>query len=434
MTPSYALSPQTAQHLAAIDRFLVPEQPNVMAYFVDRLFPAHNLRERLLRHIARFSPTPLSRVLLSVRGGPHVSGQLHSLDAGNEATHLNRAAETLAVVLDTNRTQFLADTPLEQVKDPVWISLADYPGQWRHRVMAFIFTEKNDIPVAVLKARPADTAGNSLRDEWTALQQLRQRLSPRLRAYVPLPYKYGVCDGIEALLFSAFPGRSAYVEMRGSLNPRRRIELHFGAAGQWLADFHSETRHSGQAFDLIGLEHTVLNTICDRFDISMPPDYQGLDADCERSPIALVAGHGDFWARNLLITDGGMLDGIVDWEHFRAAAPPFDDLFNFAITYGQEYAWSLTRGIHSYTKTDAFDWTFITDTVLSRQVKTYLSRYCSRTGLQASLLARLLPIYLLSRAYDCINADVPISKDEECEFWLTCYRMLTTTTQSVFSG
>ena len=56
-------------------------------------------------------------------------------------------------------------------------------------------------------------------------------------------------------------------------------------------------------------------------------DCRALLAQAERTPLRVVAEHGDFWRRNILRRRGGALV-VIDWQHARDGG---DELFDFAL-------------------------------------------------------------------------------------------------------
>jgi hypothetical protein len=193
-----------------------------------------------------------------------------------------------------------------------WLLVDDYSGNERNRLVVFLFREGEASPKAVLKL------GSGLQREAEALRFLAERLPADLRGSVP----HLLAWQEQALLMSPVPGVSAYVEMQGLLAPRRAVDRHFDAAADWLFKFHRATG----------------------------------------------ASHGDFWARNLLVSP----TAVVDWEHFTEEAPIYADLFHFPLTYGLNYPWERWRRL---PPDEAFRRTFLEDNRVSRAVRRYLTRF-----------------------------------------------------------
>jgi hypothetical protein len=253
-----------------------------------------------------------------------------------------------------------------------WLLVEDYAGNGRERLVLFLFAAGEASPAAVLKLRRTGAAGSSLRREEEALRFLAERLPADLRPTVPRPLAWRELPGLEALAMSPLPGVSAYVEMQGLLHPGRAVRRHFEAAAVWLARFHKATG----------------------------------------------AAHGDFWARNLLVSPDDGTAAVVDWEHFAEAAPFTEDLFHFPLTYGLNYPWARWRRL---PPDEAFRRTFLEDNRVSRAVARYLARYAAEAGVDPASLRRLFDTYLETRPGD----DLP---------WREFQSLLGRAPASVFSG
>ena len=208
-------------------------------------------------------------------------------------------------------TRFLG-TPVSAQDAPIVVT--DYPDSARRRTVKFM------LPSTVIKIRELPAEGASLAVEAEACERVHALL-PRS---TPRVIRFDRTSDAEVLVLSALPGGSAYVEMQRAFAPSRLAERHFEVAGRWLEEFRR----------------------------LMP-----------------YASHGDFWAQNLLITDGGEA-GVVDWERFEVAASPDADLFHFPLTYGLNFRWR--RGA---TDEEKFASTFLKRNRVSRAVRTYLRKF-----------------------------------------------------------
>jgi PST family polysaccharide transporter len=318
-------------------RFLVPLEGAPLHYFYRVLFVPYRTRDRLARWLP---PAVGVRLVLEKHAA---SGE----------------ADPLSGALGAPASELLRDTPLEGRTGLRAIVLRDPAAAGRAQVLAFVFTEGDDHPAAVLKRRPIGMDARALPLEWGVLWRAAA-LPPDLRASVPRPLAFRRYGGTELLLLSWLPGRSAYAQMRSAVRPQRHLRDHFEQAASWLARFHSGTRRVGGP------------------------------AAAPGRALGASAAHGDFWARNLLFHDG-RLTGVVDWEHGREEAPPYEDLFHFPLTYGLCYPWAGRRPI---PPADAFRLTFMADNALSRAVTHYFRRYCSDTGLSPAALPALFQTYL----------------------------------------
>lgn len=292
-----------------LDRFLVPlDAPLAKRYFNDALYAPRSAGERVRRALGR---PRLRRV-------PDLGG----IDARFDIPH---------------------DTA---------IYLRDYAHSDRGRIVGFFFREGEAQPYAVAKTQKSRVEGD-------ALEQMRAFLPPALKATLP-----GVLQFEDTLLVvSGVPGRSAYLDMRGSLTPSRHVDGHFAAAAEWLASFHDATR-------------SRVTSLIDGVEV----------------PHSAV--HGDFWSRNVLTDEQGAVS-VVDWEHFVSAGSPFIDLFHYPLTYGLSYPWN--PGYRYLEPEDAFRKTFVETNRVSRAVRRYLHDYCERTGLPTALLIPALRGYVETR-------------------------------------
>lgn len=232
-----------------------------------------------------------------------------------------------------------------------WILLRDYDDKARERVIAFLFDRGAGEPFAVVKAQKTVPGGEAnVRHEGEAVEQMRALLPPRMRHTVPVVLRLDVDRRGELLATSVLPGRSGSVEVQSSLLPHRHVEQHFDRAARWLAEFHTATRTNAE-----------------------------LEIGGKR--LSMSACHGDFWIRNVLYSEDTI--GVVDWEQFTPSAPPFVDLFHFAIGYGLSYPW------HGYRRADHETWfrrTFVERNRVSRAAHASFVTYCTLTGIDPKLL------------------------------------------------
>ena len=363
-----------------LGRFLVsaPGGP-ARRYVVDHLFPPHGRRERWLR------PLPGSLVR----------------PAAGDGCGLAEAA----AVLDR-----LPGSPPGE-----WILAGPRAEDRRERFTAFLFPPApaggaGAAPDRVVKLRrgrgASSETGAGLAAEGEALGALARELPEPLRRTLPAVLGHGMIEyggeGWEFLVLSVLPGRSAYVELQADLFPARRAPGHLRAAGDWLARFHRATLRRAAAWS-----PPEWAPIAPDGEPEPPQWYRRLRSELDEAPWPLAAGHGDFWARNVLFGEpgdgslpapslpgGDRLAGVVDWEHFRPEAPPFEDLFHFAWSYGAAFPWRGRRR----SPEEAFRRTFLAETAVSREVRRYLAAYAREAGLDAGALGNLFRLFLLTRA------------------------------------
>ena len=224
--------------------------------------------------------------------------------------------------------------------EPSPIYLLDYDSSDRGRTIAFF------VPYGLVMKTQRAGAAPSLRTEAEAIEQMRAFLPPELKKTLPNVRLYHSSPRGELLSMSLLPGRSAYIDMQGSLVPRRHVDEHFDAAAKWLAAFHVATRTS---------DTSIVNGV----------------------EVPHSAMHGDFWPRNVLLSDNGEV-GVVDWEHFVPSASPLRDLVHYPRTYGINYPWRRYKRVDEQ---EALRRTFHENNRVSRAVRRYFETYCAITGL-----------------------------------------------------
>jgi hypothetical protein len=409
---------------AGIDRFLVSSPAGPAAVFLfDHLFAPHGRRERVLGALAGRSGW-LARAAL----------------AGGRAAEEGRAGAAAAL------ERLLAVPPAAGGGPEAGLAAGAGVAEWllagpreedrRRRFTAWLFPPGAGgraacRPDRVVKLRREGGAGAALAAEAEALVDLARELPQPLGRTVPTVLGHGRLDAAgaawEVLVLSALPGRSAYVELQAAPRPARLAARHLPAAGAWLARFHRATVRRGSLW-----RPPAWAELAPGGEAPPPEWYRRLRAELAEAPWPLAAGHGDFWARNVLVCEPGDapppgpglsaeggLPGVVDWEHFRSEAPPFEDLFHFAWSYGASFPWRGRRR----PPEEAFRRTFLDDTAVAREVRRYLAAYARETGLDAGALGDLFRVFLLTQ---------PRSEDRVP--WLTFYRLLEGAGRSVFSG
>jgi hypothetical protein len=294
------------------DRFLVPlHAPEARRYFTESLYVPQGPFGRLRRAIGR----PQLKRATSTQGIEHLLSMLDEVP------------------------DLISTTPA--------IYLRDYETSERGRTIAFFH------PSMVVKTQRAGSP--SLRTETEAIEQMRAFLPPDLKKTLPQVLRYHTSPRGELLAMTELPGRSAYIDMQGSLAPWRYVEEHFDAAAKWLAAFHLATRTS---------------------DTSI--------VDGKEVPSSAM--HGDFWPRNVLLSADGAV-GVVDWEHFTPSASPLTDVLHYAKTYGLNYPW---RRYQRVDEQEALRRTFREKNRVSRAVRAYFETYSSLTGMECGGMAAAL--------------------------------------------
>jgi hypothetical protein len=404
--------------LHQLGRYLYPAGDDTLRRFtLDRLVVAYSPLDRLatclpddLRDAIVSPGLRVRRWRLSEDGCPSDAPGDASAD---EITRVTRAYRTLRESINGHDSER-------------WIVAVETPRQARRQIMAVLFNGRAT-PEAVLKIRPTATGREDLVNERDALERVAA-LPAGVRDSVPRLLRWDSNDRHTALSASWIGGRSVYADVYATVLPPMSVGAHFQAAIDWLLDFQDASRVKGQ-WDLDELQQVAMGSA------EGEPDVQ---ASCERAlaqvrewapprTLRLVASHGDFWPRNVILDDRASMAGIVDWERFSPATSPFDDLFHFAATYGLAYRW-----IGREREDESWARTFLRRNRISRAVRRFLGRYCLRRGLQPSLLMPLLQLHLITRHRDARRRGETTPEGDTV--WMQGLRVLARTDHSLFSG
>lgn len=406
-----------------LDRSLLSRpDPALAAWVVESLWPAHGRRERWLRVGARRLPAVTGRLL--------------------------RRPDAAALETGAALERILADPPAgaEAVVEPgAWVLALPHPDDRRGRLTAFLFPAGGHpgrvAPDRVVKLRRRGGDGPGLATEGEVLSRLARELPEGLARTVPPVQGSGRVPagaerkghaGWEVLVLGAVPGRSAYVELQGTLAPSRGVPAHLDLAVRWLVRFQEATARPGASWshppwdELAPLAAEGGGGAGER-----PGWHRRLEDRLGASPLSRTAAHGDFWARNLLVEGAGreVLPGVVDWESFRAEASPFEDLFTFAATYALSFPWGGRRR----PAPEALERGFLRENRVSRALRDAFDRYGRAMGLPPGTLEGAFRVFLLGRACP-EGGELSAGDGRHRGAWLGLYRRLEGGEPSVFSG
>ena len=383
------------------DRFKIPlDHPSALSFYLDNLFVPHSRREMLWAAVARASAPAGSAMLplLGLTAADRLKGRGRAPDGGRDGADgagSDARAERLVARLRE------AGVPVGDT--PSVITLDDYRHSERGKMVIFLLDRGASKPCVVAKASGDPEHGAALGREHAALLSLHGRLDEELRATLPLPLAAVEEGGLMTFAEAYMPGRSMYFEMRNSWLPRRRAEGHFRIARNWLVRFQKATRvGEAQLGGQLSDEHVVqplreYQRLCSpaaaerKFIAEVMRKAQSVKH--ERLPV--VAGQGDFWARNLILNGGGL--GVLDWENYGERGTPFSDLFLFTTSYGLSYSWRIGRWAEPVI---AFRATYTGEGWMARLVRKQLLAYCAATGVSPKLLEVFFPAFLAGRALE----------------------------------
>ncbi len=413
-----------------IDRYLYPAGDEALRWFtLDRLMVPHSPVDRLagrlpdgLRDALVAPDARVKRWHITDAGAPT---DIPKDAAPDQVARVIRAFCALREVVDSERSPFdqISSHSIDRRR---WVVALDYAQQPRHQLMAVLF-DGHPTPEAVLKIRPSGTGGAALVNEREALERASQ-LPEVVRASVPRLLGWSCNERNAALLASWVGGRSVYADVYATLLPRFFVHGHFRAAIDWLIDFQDASRTRAK-LDLDDEQRVATECATGR------PEIEEICANAVRRirksvpprTLRLVASHGDFWPRNVMLDGHASMAGIVDWERFSPRSSPFDDLFHFPATYGLAYRWyGLQNDEESWART------FLRRNHVSRAVRRFLARYCLRRGLHPLLLLPLLQLHLIKRHHDAQQRAETTDRDETV--WMQGLRVLSRAGDTLFSG
>lgn len=417
------IAPTTA--MGRVNRVWLPiEDRSIVRYFNRHLYFPHRFRERLTAGARRIASFDRSRLLKAPEEGSH-------------NLRLQRVGEIVTDIAKHAGDYSPTGTRSAGRRGDRWILIED--GTRADRVIAILFAPGRTRPFQILKMVPEGV--DSLRRERQALADLASALPGDLSSTLPQPGALEQIDGWEVLPLSVIEGRPAYVEMQASWHPRRAAEGHLQSAARWLVQFQRSTG-SDRALFARSDEQQRLMRWAERLEeagMERTSDFESLIARCQRMSIRHCVGHGDFWARNVLVapsrrrTGEPRLPGVIDWELSRPRQEPFVDLFHFAVTYGLNFPWVRYRRIDPVR---ALQRAFIDDNAISREIRRYLIRYCEGMGVDLDSLRSLFRVYLVGLSCHDASADFPwsVRSHPDRDAWLVFYDRFRTAGWTVFNA
>lgn len=379
------------------------DRPEALRYLLERLYPPHGRWERWKLACARRLPWTLAA--------------RWALETASRATRTTRRGADEPPLLRelAERPDLLTEAVPGAVPLSWVVRRSPTSADDAHSEIAFFIADGASEPAVVVELQRPGRPGAA--DEAEALTWLACNLPPALAERVPRLRSHRVQDDLEALALSPIPGPSAYVELRRSGGSPSLARRHLDAAAGWLLPFQRATR-SGQPWELPSWERLAPPS-----ESGAPPVWwERLREHLERHPLPRVASHGDFWARNLLPGVGEGASGVVDWRTLRTDASPLDDLFDFALTYGEVLASAGPRGsVAAFLRTFDRQRSFPGDRVWE-----FVRRVLAGLGVEAGADRWLLAAYLLDRTRRAGSGPpARLGRDRPASFWLECFERST---------
>ena len=167
----------------------------------------------------------------------------------------------------------------------------------------------------------------------TGLERLRL---PRVGGTLPRHQGAYDVDGLLAVASTVVPGvpmSTGYHSFRQTARPGR-VRADFAAAAGWLAGLHADSMAARAPLCLLdGAGERILARWPDLECARTLAGQAGAVGDrLARASTPRTIVHGDFWAGNLLVSDGAV-SGVVDWAAGELSGEPLRDVARFALSY-----------------------------------------------------------------------------------------------------
>jgi aminoglycoside phosphotransferase (APT) family kinase protein len=229
------------------------------------------------------------------------------------------------------------------------------------KVTVLLVSPESGEAVFAVKAPTTAAAEGAVEAECRILQELAARPLGPLAETIPRLVEVVEFEQRHAAVMSALPGRplSTASQTRGHARDAAAVTADFQAAGEWLAELQRATAGDVAPVDM---SSGVIERLRERF-----AGDPGLEADVERlgyvhghlseSAAPRTVVHGDFWAGNILVSNG-RVTGVVDWEAATVSGEPVRDLARFANMYALYLDRGVRRGrrVPGHTGLHAGEW------------------------------------------------------------------------------
>ena len=364
--------------------YLPLDVPGALAWYVNTVYPANSLKQRLFESLLRAV-------------------------TGLETQRFARLSPLVAVTArrtSTARASVLGSAALpkplqESELRPVLFTDAG------NRVTLLPFTEKSKEPVAVLKIPKLPTLNQRTENEQRTLTHVRARLDSAVRASVPEPLGILSYGHISVSMESYLPGTSLVRSSGRWGAPFKRKLEDLRLAAEWLTEFHGQTQIRRSPWGALEISEWIeepLELYRERFGLTIAEEHL-FSAFREQAeslvgvPLPFVWWHRDFNVWNIH-RDGRKLN-VIDWEGGRPG-PPLCDLLHF-VTYWNKTARHIKSGAPELR---SFRRLFLNPprgTLIARAIDGVLDRYLERLGIDRRFLPLLLVytwVELALRRYD----------------------------------
>jgi len=191
-------------------------------------------------------------------------------------------------------------------------------------------------PSFVVKVPTTRPAARVVRNEGYLLEALAERSLGRLVHTIPQLVGYLSANDLPSMVTTTLAGTPMTISYHAWRHTarRRKVSADFAAAAAWLADLQTRTAGRPAPVTLLG---DALAAVAKRFRDD--PDVNVLRQQLARASARLAGAetprtvvHGDYWFGNVL-TRGGRVTGVVDWESGEISGEPLRDVARFAVSY-----------------------------------------------------------------------------------------------------
>jgi hypothetical protein len=186
----------------------------------------------------------------------------------------------------------------------------------------------------VIKVATTRGAADAVAAEGRALTAVRRIGLGALESTIPRYVTSRDSGGLSALIATSLPGRplAAEYHLWWRSSRRAKVRADFTAVAQWLREFQEATAQSDSCGDWASSVARALRARWGESADRGPGLLHKAIEELATLPVGAVAVHGDFWAGNILMSNGAV-SGVIDWEAATPTGHPFRDPVRFALSY-----------------------------------------------------------------------------------------------------
>ncbi|MCH2171021.1 aminoglycoside phosphotransferase family protein [Myxococcota bacterium] len=245
----------------------------------------------------------------------------------------------------------------------------------------------------------SDVATERMAEHADQLEALHSHETPALLSLVPRVHVSSRVEGQTYWVEEKLPGEPVSTGPLAFGGRRRTFE----AATRLLLDLHLQTRHESfiwhEEFERLTKDHIERiwregRRIDERFDLSRL--HNALSSRLVGQRLPLVRTHGDYWPGNILVSRGGRISGVLDWDASISRGWPLLDLLHLLAFQNKRRAfWDFGKTVTGRLAAQRFrDWE-----------RSSVAEYCTRMEIHPSLWPTFIGLYWLERASQWLFTD-----------------------------